>query len=132
MKRLFLSLFAFFVLTGVCFALDSGWVKCTDSVFINTSVDNYSVDKNKALIKFYSKNKVSELTVNGQNVDETVSLNVLDCSDIIKTKELSTFYYSVGKLISTVNLDVTTSWDYYSPDDERYKVLQGLCKKNFK
>lgn len=132
MKSVFLILFSLFMCGFAFAAEDSGWVQYAQDSFINTTPKNISVNPVMKQISYYSKQTKLTKTVQGQPVDTVVTLGIVDCSGIAKTKDISTLYYNADKLISKIELDKTTSWEYYSPDSPYYQNLQVLCSANFK
>ena len=113
-------------------ANDDKWFQYEPNSYINTDAKNLAINLAMKQISFYSKKTNLNKKINSQPVDTMVTLSLVDCSGIIKTKDITRLYYYQNNLVNRVNLDKATFWDFHSPDSLYYKSLQKFCSDNFK
>ena len=132
MKK-FWILTIFIILGSIAYgANDNFWFQYEPNSYINTDSKNLAINLAMKQISFYWKKTNLNKTINNQPVDTMVTLSLVDCSGIIKTKDVSRMYYYQDNLVNRVNIDKATFWDFHSPDSLFYKSLQKFCSDNFK
>ena len=107
------------------------WFQYEPNSYISVDAKSTAINVAMKQISYYSKKTNLNKTINAQPVDTVVTLSIVDCAGIIKTKDVSRMYYYQNNLVNRVNMDKATFWDFHSPDTPYYQALQKFCSDTF-